>query len=244
MSGNRAASVEDSDTDRLTEAVRACKDAINNAASLLQNITHRDHSNDVHAADRPSQSRGPGHGRMSSTDIVREFRDNFARGATTCTGRRRSQRVRWARSREQRADNVTGRSTGMTPTWTRAFVCLDSIDFEWCPSPTQRADLAKLGLVERRVKIPVVSTASEVHEQLLDEYPKLSEGGGYEICRAYPGSRRLNAISCPNEGYSQRYLSIEAGQAKLYIRPLQNNLERTPDVTVTAPQIWLAQSRL
>ncbi|XP_070546854.1 uncharacterized protein [Ptychodera flava] len=123
----------------------------------------------------------------------------------------------------------------MTPTWTHAIVCLDSVDFEWCPSPRQRTDLVKLGLGERRVKIPVGSTASEVHEQLLDEYPKLSEGGGYEICRAYHGSRRLHAISCPNEGYSQRYLSIEAGQAKLYIRPLQNNLERTPDVTVTAP---------
>ncbi|XP_006813139.2 uncharacterized protein LOC102800801, partial [Saccoglossus kowalevskii] len=200
---------------------KACRDAITAAATVIENVTRR-----------LSQSRDTFAPSVASDDIAHELRETFTRSAGSRHVRRQRNRLRFG-SQDRRV--VSDCSTSAAPTWTHDFVCVGSTDYDWCPSPKQRSDLSKIGLGERKIRIPIGSTSAQVHEQLLDEFPKLSEGGGYEICRAFHGSRRMVPISCPSEGYSQPFLKAEAGQAKLYIRPLQNNLETTPAITITTP---------
>jgi hypothetical protein len=61
------------------------------------------------------------------------------------------------------------------------------------------------------------------------EFPKLANGGGYELLRApETGSRELVVIDIPHDGYSVEYLQAVVKSAKVYIWPLQRDLDLTP----------------
>lgn len=65
--------------------------------------------------------------------------------------------------------------------------------------------------------------------QLVHNYPKLRDGGGYELLYIVGSTRskELEVLPCPKNGYSPMYhLSAEAGlgKATIYIRPLQKDL--------------------
>ena len=70
---------------------------------------------------------------------------------------------------------------------------------------------------------------SKLEEKLFEVYPKISDGGGFQILRAGPGghSSSLSVISPPPNGYSVPFLRDESGlgQALAYIRPLQLDLD-------------------
>ena len=68
--------------------------------------------------------------------------------------------------------------------------------------------------------------AEMFHEDLL---PKLRTGGGYELLRTNErNNRSLDVIPPPPSGYTVEYLKSVAGQAKIYIRPLQKDLDLAP----------------
>ncbi|XP_076849279.1 uncharacterized protein LOC143497276 isoform X2 [Brachyhypopomus gauderio] len=70
-------------------------------------------------------------------------------------------------------------------------------------------------------------TASEFEAQLQNEFPKLKEGGGFELLRPYGATRskNLEIIPCPAEGYTPKYLEAYGIQmATIYVRPLQRDL--------------------
>ena len=57
-------------------------------------------------------------------------------------------------------------------------------------------------------------------------FPKLQAGGGYELLRTSQQSNRsLEVIPPPSSGYTVTYLKGIIGQAKVYIRPLQSDLD-------------------
>ena len=69
----------------------------------------------------------------------------------------------------------------------------------------------------------------ELHREILHTFLRLSEGGGYELLRvAESGQRNLCVIPSPSDGYSVSYLREVLGQAKVYIRPVQNDLSLDP----------------
>lgn len=71
-------------------------------------------------------------------------------------------------------------------------------------------------------------TAQEFEAHLLKHFPKLEEGGGFELLRSrgMTRSKDLEVIPCPDGGYTPLYLITEAGigSATIYVRPLQANL--------------------
>ena len=65
----------------------------------------------------------------------------------------------------------------------------------------------------------------EFHEDILDAFPKLSEGGGYELLRTAEGNNKLlDVIPVPPGGYTASFLKDIVMQAKVYIRPIQKDL--------------------
>jgi hypothetical protein len=71
---------------------------------------------------------------------------------------------------------------------------------------------------------------------LQTEYPKLADGGGYELMRLPPNSRTLEIIQPPTEGYTPLFLSRVMGTSRTFIRPISRslNMAKTTDI-VTGP---------
>lgn len=70
---------------------------------------------------------------------------------------------------------------------------------------------------------------SVISNKLMDVFPKLQEGGGFEFLKILGStrSRNLGLLPCPRSGYTLEYLkdpSTMIGQATIYIRPLQKDL--------------------
>ena len=113
--------------------------------------------------------------------------------------------------------------------WEHTFCCLASRVQESCPSPIDRAHLLQAGLGDKRISIIESADAEDLHFHLLEAFSKLRPGGGYELMRTSDGSNRfLDVIPCPPSGYTITYLKNVAGQAKVYIRPLQKDLDLSP----------------
>ena len=80
------------------------------------------------------------------------------------------------------------------------------------------------GLGKKTLSFDDDATADEVHLIILDAFSKLSDAGGYEILRVMDKTKTLDVITAPPEGYTVAFLKDIAQQAKLYIRPIRNNL--------------------
>lgn len=73
----------------------------------------------------------------------------------------------------------------------------------------------------------------DFREFLFALFPKLREGGGFELLKISGStrSRQLSLIPCPNEGYYVKHLKdaqTQLGHATIFIRPLQRNLTLEP----------------
>ena len=61
--------------------------------------------------------------------------------------------------------------------------------------------------------------------ELADLFPKLTDGGGYELLRTQPNnSRELCVIPPQSGGYTVEYVKNVVSQAKLFVRPIQKDL--------------------
>lgn len=110
------------------------------------------------------------------------------------------------------------------PTWTHTFVCLANKDQECIPEAGERAELHLAGLGEKKIQLTSDSDANDIHFEFLEQFPKLSSGGGYELLRSERGQKPLVVIDVPTSGYTVSYLKTVAHNAKIYIRPLQRDL--------------------
>ena len=56
--------------------------------------------------------------------------------------------------------------------------------------------MLEAGLGEKVIAFPSLDvTGDEFKEILYPEYPKLRDGGGFELCRCLPNSRNLEALT-------------------------------------------------
>jgi hypothetical protein len=97
------------------------------------------------------------------------------------------------------------------------------------PDATERVTLKMAGLGECRFPVDSSATAQDLCDALEVQYPKLVEGGGFELLRSEESCpRELVVIPIPDGGYTVDYLKAIVHNAKLYIRPLQSDLSLEP----------------
>ena len=112
-------------------------------------------------------------------------------------------------------------------TWTHEFFCLADKDQMVVPSRSLKVQLQEAGSGRKKVCLNGRADVTEVKTTLEESYPKLKEGGGFEILRG-PSPSELTLIPPPPSGYTVKFLRDSAGlgQAIAFVRPLQCNLNR------------------
>ena len=105
---------------------------------------------------------------------------------------------------------------------------------ETIPDKVLKKRLNEAGLGERKVTFPKNADPKCLRDSLLKTFPKLEFAGGFDLMRS-TSRVCLEVIHPPNCGYTTQFLSEESciGQAIIYIRPLQKELDMTPRVTVS-----------
>ncbi len=108
-------------------------------------------------------------------------------------------------------------------TWKKECACLMSHEQTWPPTTEERMELARVGL--GLIQFGVEDSAAQIHEMFLSKYPPLEAAGGYSLLRCSDSSRILVEIETPEGGLTIPYLKDIVRQAKLYIRPLQCDIQ-------------------
>ena len=111
-------------------------------------------------------------------------------------------------------------------TSTHDFFCLASTSADCVPRRAEKLALQNAGLGRRKVVFSCRGSFVDVKAKLENVYPKLKDGGGFELLRSGSPNSKLALIIPPAGGYSVPFLRDAAGlgQALAYIRPLQMDL--------------------
>ncbi len=81
------------------------------------------------------------------------------------------------------------------------------------------------GLGEKKIQVPDVDCSTEeFNEVLINAFRKLKDCGGFELLRCTSSTRDLELIQSP-VCHSPRLLRNRIGTARIYIRPIQTNLD-------------------
>ena len=127
-----------------------------------------------------------------------------------------------------------GKKKASIPSWTHTFVCLAHPNQDLVPDPSDQAILQIAGLGERKIRFDGDCDAHGIYCELLVQFPKLHDAGGYKLMRThYKGSKLLNVIDVPPSGYNVTYLKAVVHNARIFIRPLQRDLSLEPEGEVS-----------
>ena len=117
--------------------------------------------------------------------------------------------------------------------WEKEFICLAQVGQTCTPTPLEKADLIRAGLGMASLLLMEHSDSWEFHDESLRRFPKLADGGGYELLRTCGNSRELHVIPPPSGGYTTSYVKSIVNHAKVYVRPLQKDLS-LEEVTISS----------
>ena len=113
-----------------------------------------------------------------NTEVLRNFRRLFAPYNTT--GTNTSNRGTGSSGRRRNYQPKQKRET----TWTHDFVCLAHKDQLYPPNQREKLLLSDAGHGRKKVVLINNGDAHHVEEKLEEYFPKLKEGGGFEILRS------------------------------------------------------------
>ncbi len=122
-------------------------------------------------------------------------------------------------------------------TWTHEFFCLSNATATNTPSRREKAILQNAGLGRKKIKFNKNGSALHVKQMLEAAYPKIVQGGGFEILRSGISlNDPLQLINAPSSGYSVAFLRDMSGlgQALAYVRPVQSNLDTNQQPVVAS----------
>ena len=110
--------------------------------------------------------------------------------------------------------------------WKHSFVCLALRNQTKVPTSDQEKDeLFEAGLWEKEIPFSSLDLdAQGFRDVILEHFPKLRDGGGYQLCKCLPNSRRLEPLSVLVQS-SPQMLKQRVGSTRTYIRPLQRDLD-------------------
>ena len=87
------------------------------------------------------------------------------------------------------------------------WVCWSGMTDKTVPNANERVTLKMVGLGEHRFAVDVTASAQHLCDKLDGNFPRLANGGGFELLRACECSPRdLEAIPIPDGGYTPEYL--------------------------------------
>ena len=126
-------------------------------------------------------------------------------------------------------------------TWTHEFFCLAKKCAIRVPNRSEKIILQNSGLGRKKVVFNCKASAFDVQRVLQEVYPKLSEGGGFELLRSGHPSTSLVLIAPPATGYCVPFLRDSAGlgQALAYIRPIQKDIDVSISVDEEVEQVCI-----
>ncbi len=119
--------------------------------------------------------------------------------------------------------------------WKHRFICLARHDQTRIPTTdTEKDDLLEAGLGEKCIEFQSINIEGEEFREILySTFPKLRNGGGFELCRCIPNSRKLEPLTAVVHS-SPVVLKERVGNARTYILPLQRDLDM--DVVLGLPE--------
>ena len=146
------------------------------------------------------------------------------------------QRKNFAPYRHKRLKSISGKAIkSVRPqSWTHKYVCLAYCDQRKVPTTTgEKYLLNDAGLGEKKITVPNVKCChEELKEIITDSFPKLKNCGGFEFLRCLPNSRELQVIPA-NISQCPQVLQTRVGSGKIYIRPIQKDLDLTSTIEET-----------
>ena len=108
---------------------------------------------------------------------------------------------------------------------TLKFFCLAKVNSEKPPSSvSEKTGLSNCGLGPGSITIDLNSSAGEVHRNLVERFPLLQAGGGYELLLYQRGGSEQGFHNIPPP-YTPARIKELAGQAHVYVQPLQQDLD-------------------
>lgn len=149
-------------------------------------------------------------------------------------------RKRYTSSEEQRRNfspypkkNKKGQAAKRTTSWTLKAFCLSSCQHRRVPVDAKfKEKLVEAGLGEKKIVVPDIDcSGGEFKELLMFNYPKLKDGGGYELLRCVSNTKSLEIVS-NTVARVPRLLKSVIGCGRIFIRPIQRDLDLTPDQTI------------
>ena len=116
------------------------------------------------------------------------------------------------------------RKTNPKATVTVKFFCLANMEENRVPTTTMERMLLKdANLGYKEITMSSLASTKEMKESLIEHYPELALGGGFEFLKCTANSRDLECI--PSYCLvSPKHLKAYIGNGHVYIRPLQRNL--------------------
>ena len=87
--------------------------------------------------------------------------------------------------------------------------------------------LVEAGLGEKKLEVDENLSAHEFQQKIIEGFPKLEGAGGFDLMRCIANSRQLEPISLA-VAKSPKLLRKVIGSSRIYIRPIQRNLDTTP----------------
>lgn len=118
------------------------------------------------------------------------------------------------------------RKKARTLTWTATFVCLSDRNQKKVPTSSEKSVLYKAGLGVKRIQLDSDCTYEDMCKVLESNFQQLQHAGGYEFMKCKQNCRDLVQIDCVWTPYHIK--SNLGSQMKIYLRPVQNNLDTTP----------------
>ena len=139
------------------------------------------------------------------------FDDVCSTALSSLRGTRKEDLCRTRGTREEQASlfrkrKYSSMAAAASPaSWTQKFICLHNTTADWVPTTqSEKLMLEEAGLGEKKVTIPDLDCSqSTFHQPLLEAYPKLDDGGGFELLRCKPQTRDLVLIRSPNCQYTK-----------------------------------------
>ena len=115
-------------------------------------------------------------------------------------------------------------------TCTLKVVCLSSKNAHSPPSSVrERTYLSIIGLGDSSITFPA---QEHVYSKILESFPALSKAGGFEICLFQRGGGEDVGFHVINPPHIATRLKQLAGQAKIYIRPIQRDIDPAPEEAI------------